>query len=179
MSDDKSNSLGLPDTHVLEIPAFGKSPAFSLQMGKIREAETRYIEAKTVSPATYIDLEHTFNESYRYLKQHLSTVGYNLTLAEKALREAKANVILGVYADHMQGKPKYMDNADMRDAFLIKDPEYSATLDRVAQMKALESNLEGKIKVIENVCRYMRQKMYLISKSGVPYEHIGVTIGSK
>lgn len=179
MSDEAKNALALPDNHALEIPAFGKSPAFSLQMGRIREAETRYIEAKTVSPATYSDLEHTFNESYRYLKQHLSTVGYQLNLADKALREAKANVILGSYAEHMQGKPKYQDNADMRDAFLIKDPDYAAALERVAQLKALESNFEGKIKVVENVCRYMRQKMYLISKSGVPYENIRPTIGEK
>jgi hypothetical protein len=146
-------------------------------MAKIREAEIRYIEAKTVSPATYADLEHTFNEAYRDLKQHLSTIGYQLGLADKALRLAKANVLLGSYAEFMAGKPKSQDNADLRDAFLIKDPEYVAAMDRLAQLKALESNFEGKIKVIENVCRYMRQKMYLISKSGVPYEHIGVTSG--
>lgn len=167
----------LPTNHSLEVPAFGKSPALSLHMSKIREAEVRYIEAKTVSPSTYAELEHTFNEAYRDLKQHLSSVGYQLNLADKALRLAKANVILGSYAEHMAGKPKYQDNADMRDAFLIKDPEYVAAMDRVAQLKALESNFEGKIKVIENVCRYMRQKMYLISKSGVPYEHVGVTSG--
>jgi len=74
---------------------------------------------------------------------------------------------LGSYAEFMQGKPKSHDNADLRDAFLIKDPDYLAALDRVAQLKALESNFEGKIKVVENVCRYMRQQMYLISKSGL------------
>lgn len=167
------------DNHSLEIPAFGKAPAFTMDMGKIREAETRYIEAKTVSPTTYSDLEHSFNEAYRDLKRHLSTIGYQLAFADKALREAKANVLLGSYAEFMKGKPKYHDNTDLRDAYLIKDPDYAATLDRVNQLKALESNFEGKIKVIENVCRYMRQKMYLISKSGVPYENIGVTSGRK
>lgn len=175
MADEQN----IPHNHALEIPAFGKSPAFSLHMSKIREAEIRYIEAKTVNPSTYADLEHTFNESYRDLKQHLSTVGYQLTLAEKAVREAKAEVILGSYAEFMQGKPKSHDNADLRDAFLIKDPAYVAALDRTSQLKALQSNFEGKIKVVENVCRYMRQKMYLISKSGVPYQHTGVTIGDK
>jgi len=179
MGDETINLTSLPDNHALEIPAFGKSPAFSLQMGKVREAENRYIEAKTVSPASYADLEHAFNESYRVLKNHLSTIGYQLTLAEKALREAKANVILGTYAEHMQGKPKYQDNADLRDAFLIKDADYLAALDRVGQLKALSSNFEGKIKVVENVCKYMRQKMYLISKSGVPYQNIRPTIGEK
>lgn len=155
-----------PQSNALEIPQFGRSPALRLEMDSIREAESRFLEAKTVSPSTYADLEHTFNESYRDLKRHLSTIGYHLTLAEKAIREAKANVILGTYAEHMQGKPKYQDNADLRDAFLIKDPDYTAALDRLNQLKALETNFDGKIKVIENVCRYMRQKMYLLSKSG-------------
>lgn len=148
-------------------------------MDKIREAESRFLEAKTVNPATYSDLEHTFNESYRDLKRHLSNIGYQLTLADKAIREAKANVILGAYAEHMQGKPKYQDNTDLRDAFLMKDKAYCDALDRVNQIKALSSNFEGKIKVIENVCKYMRQKMYLISKNGVPTGDIGVTIGRK
>lgn len=170
------------DSQALVLPAFGKSPELKLEMGPIRMAESRFLEAKTVNPATYSDLEHTFNESYRDLKRHLSAIGYQLTLADKELRAAKANVILGSFAEHMQGKPKYQDNADLRDAFLMKDSTYVSALDRVNQLKAIESNFEGKIKVIENVCRYMRQKMYLISKSGVPMDPhgtIGVTIGSK
>ena len=168
------------NTHALTIPAFGKSPELRLDMTKVREAETRFIEAKTVSPSTYSDLENCYSESYRVLKTHMSNIGYQLALAEKALRAAKADVVLGAYAEHMAGKPKYQDNADLRDAFLMKDPAYLAAMDRVAQLKAMESNFEGKIKVIENVCKYMRQKMYLISKSGVPMDGpIGVTIGRK
>jgi len=165
--------------HMLVLPAFGKSSELSLHMGKIREAEVRYVEAKTVNPSTYAELEHTFNEAYRDLKQHLSNIGYHLTLAEKALREAQADVILGSYAEYLQDKPKSRDNACMRDAFLMKDDQYMACLDRVNQLKAIDSNFDGKVKVIENVCRYMRQKMYLISKSGVPYESVSVTSGRK
>lgn len=171
-----------PSNQALVVPAFGKSPELRLEMNSIRSAESRFLEAKTVSPASYSDLEHTFNESYRDLKRHLSNIGYQLTLADKSIREAKANVILGAYAEHMKDKPKYQDNTDLRDAFLMKDKDYVAALDRVNQLKALQSNFEGKIKVIENVCKYMRQKMYLISKSGVPMDPhgtIGVTIGRK
>ncbi len=165
---------------VLVIAAFGKSPALAMEMDKIRNAENRFLEAKTVNPSTYADLEHDFNESYRDIKRHLSSVGYHLTLADKALRQAKADVILGSYAEFMKGKPKYQDNSDLRDAYLMKDDAYTKALDRIAQLKAVESNLEGKMKVIENVCRYMRQKMYLVSKSGIPMDSaVGVTIGRK
>lgn len=176
MSDESPVSK---DINVMVIPSFGKSPSLLLDMVKIREAEQRILEAKTVNPSTYADLEHSFNESYRDLKRHLSAIGYQLAMSEKALREAKANVILGSYAEHMQGKPKYQDNADLRDAFLMKDPDYLAAMDRVAQLKALESNFDGKIKVMENVCRYMRKKMDLLLRSGLSGADLYNTHGKK
>jgi len=165
--------------HSIILPAFGKSPMLSLDMSTVREAETRLIEAKTVSPVTYPELSHCYNESYRMLKQHLSNVGYQLTLAEKALEEAKADVILGSYAEFLEGKPKSAGNAELRNAFLIKDPNYNAALDRINQLKAIVSNFEGKIKVLENVNSYMKQKMYLISRSGLGNDNLYVTSGNR
>jgi hypothetical protein len=145
----------------------------------IREAEGRLVEAKTVNPATYSDLSYEFNNSYRMLKQHLSNLGYQLLQAEKAIEEAKANVIFGKYAEFLEGKPKSTSNTDLRNAFLIKDPIYSSCLDRINQLKALISNFEGKVKVLENVTSYMKQKMYLISKSGLGNENLYVTSNKK
>ena len=178
MSENNSSPTINISDKALIVPAFGKSKELCLEMTSIREAEKRFIEAKTVNPSTYSDLEHTFNESYRDLKKHLSSIGYQILLADKALRQAKADVLMGSYAEYMAGKPKYQDTSDMRDAFLIKDPAYVAALDRDAQLKALASNFEGKIKVVENVCKYMRQKMYLLSKSGVDM-NVYSTIGRK
>ena len=157
----------LPENHVLEIPAFGKSPVLKLDMANINSAFRRLIEAKNVNPSTYADLEHAYNEAYRDLKRHTSSIGYHLALANKAMEEAKADVILGSYAEHMAGKPKYQDNSNLRDAFITKDAAYSAAYDRVSQLKALESNFDGKIKVLENVCRYMRKKMDLVIRNGI------------
>lgn len=165
--------------HSLSLPAFGKSPSLTLEMGIIREAETRLIEAKLVNPATYSDLSHTFNESYRMLKNHLSNIGYQLLLAEKALESAKADVILGSYAEHLEGKPKSYGSTDLRNAFLSRDPAYNAATDRINQLKAFQSNFEGKVKVLENVVSYMKQKMYLVSRSGLGGESLYVTSGNK
>lgn len=161
------------------VPQFGKSPELRLEMKNIREAEMRLIEAKTVNPITYVDLEHTFNESYRDLKKHLASIGYAITMAQKSLEEAKADVILGSYADYLLGKPKSADNSDMRNAFLTKDESYNAAYDRLAQMKALEANFDGKIKVMENVCRYMRKQMDLVIRSGMSNADYYLTHGKK
>jgi hypothetical protein len=110
---------------------------------------------------------------------NLSNIGYHLLVAEKALQSAKADVILGSYAEFLEGKPKNAGSSDLRDAFLTKDGAYNAALDRTHQLRAIISNFEGKIKVLENVVSYMKQKMYLISKSGLGNDNLYVTSGKK
>lgn len=161
------SSVVLPDNHALELPKFGKAPAMKLGMEAIRLADSRIHEAKFVNPSTYSDLEHAYNEAYRECKRHMATIGFQLAMANKALDEAKADVILGTYAEFMKGKPKYQDNSHLREAFITKDPAYSAAYDRVHQLKAFEALFDGKIKVLENVCRAMRKQMDLVIRSGL------------
>jgi hypothetical protein len=153
----------------LVLPAFGKSPELSLEMSKIREAEARLIEAKTVNPITYADLEHTFNEAYRDLKRHLAAIGFQLDMANKHLEEVKADIILDKYPQYLEDKAikKSNDSADLRKAFMARDPAYQNAIDRIAQLTAVQSNMDGKIKVMENVCRYMRKQMDLVLRSGL------------
>lgn len=175
MSDNPNDFKNM----ALVIPEFGKSPAITLDMKSTREAESRFIEAKSVNPVTYVDLEHTFNESYRELKRHHATVGYQIAMAEKAIKSAKAEVLLGSYAEAMKDKPKNADNADMREAYLTRDADYNAATDRLAQLKAIESFVDGRLKVIENVCRYMRKEMDLIMRSGLTGKDLYSTGGKK
>jgi hypothetical protein len=163
----------------LTLPALGKIPELQLPMDKVIEAEKRLIEAKTVNPVTYVDLEHTFNESYRDLKKHMSRIGYQIAVTDKAMEEAKADVLLDKYPEFLESNnmKKSQDNADLRKAFLSRDTTYSAALDRMNQLKALESNMEGKIKVMENVCRYMRKQMDLLIRSGLSNSNYYITSG--
>ncbi len=176
--EDSQNKLEMSG-QVMVLPAFGKSPALKLDMAKIRHAEQRLIEAKTVNPFTYPELENTYGEAYRDLRRHLASVGYAIAMANKSIEDAKADVILGSYAEYLENKPKAKDNADMRNAFLTRDPGYSAALERMAQLKALESNLDGKMKVMENVSRYMKKTMDLILRSGMSNANHYVNHGDK
>lgn len=161
------------------IPPFRATPKIVLDINATKEAEARFIEAKNVNPITYTDLEHTYNESYRELKRHHATVTFQLAMADKALEQAKATVLLDKYPDFMKDRPKSQDNADMRKAFLMRDTEYLEALDRVAMLKAFESFIDGRIKVLENICRYMRKRMDLIIRSGLTADQMYVTSGNK
>lgn len=166
MSDQDNTPV---QNEVLVLPGFAKLPALSMEMGKIREAEHRLHEVKMVNPLTYVDLEHTFQEAYRDLRRHLTNVGYHLTLTNKHLEEVKAEILLDKYpqylADHSIKKSN--DSADLRKAYMARDPEYQAVLDHLAKLQAFESNLDGKIKVMENVSRYMKKQMDLLLRSGL------------
>ncbi len=179
MSDQSPAVVQQP--HVMELPAFRNAPPLAMDMANIRDAETRIIEAKTVNPATYADLEHSYNEAYRDLKRYLSAIGYQIVFAEKALEEAKADILLDSYPQYLidNGIKKTQDNADLRRAFMARDPDYQLCLDRINQLKALENNFDGKVKVFENVCRYMRKKMDLILRSGYSGAEYHVTSGKK
>lgn len=179
MSD--SSPAVVQQSQVMELPAFKNAPPLAMDMANIRDAESRIIEAKLVNPATYADLEHSYNEAYRDLKRYLSAIGYQIVFAEKALEEAKADILLDSYPQYLveNNIKKTQDNADLRKAFMARDPNYQACLDRVNQLKALENNFDGKVKVFENVCRYMRKKMDLIIRSGFSGADYHVTQGKK
>lgn len=174
MSDQSGDS-----GHLMVLPAFGKSPALKMDLKNIQYAESRLIEAKTVNAFTYSDLEHTYSEAYRDLKKYIASIGYAIAMAQKSLEDAKADVILGSYADFMAGKPKSHDTLDLRNAYLTRDPGYTAALERIAQLRALEANMDGKIKVMENVSRYMKKSMDLILRSGMTNKDYYNTQGKK
>lgn len=175
------DSLSTVSKTTLVLEPVGKIPGLRLEMAKVIEAEARLIEAKTVNPVTYVDLESCFNESYRDLKRHISSIGYQLALADKAMQVAKSDLMLDKYPTYLEsnGIKKTQDNADLRQAFFMRDPAYLAALDRINQLKALESNMDGKIKVMENVCRYMRKQMDLILRSGLSSRDYYLTQGNK
>jgi len=150
----------------LTIPAFGNTPEVRLDISSIREAEHRLIEAKVVNPATYSELEYTFNEGYRQARKHLSLIGYEITKAKKALLEAKSETILDLYPLFLK-ESKMKDNTHVREAFLQRQINYVSAQDRIDMLTALESFMDGKIRVFENVTRYCRKEIDIVIRSGI------------
>ena len=154
------------ETVELAIPQFDDRPVVTLDFSSIREGERRLIEARVVNPTTYSDLEHTFNEGYREARKNLSIIGYEITQAERIHRRIRSELILDTYPQFLKEKG-LKDNATIRDAFLEKDSNYVDAQERINMLKAMESLMDGKIKVFENVCRYMRKEMDILIRSGI------------
>lgn len=151
----------------LIVPAFHTTPEINLPFGETKEAEKRIIEAKTVSPVTYADLENCYSAAYRELKSNLAIVGYQKDMAQKAVDEAKSEFFIDYYPKILGDLPKSRDCADLRNAWLMRHVPYRDAMDRFAAMKALEAHIEGKIKVFERVSSYMKKSMDLVIRSGL------------
>jgi hypothetical protein len=153
------------ETAVLTIPAFGNTPEIKLDVTNIKEGENRFLEAKVVNGGTYADLEYSFNEGYRQAKKHLSTIMYQIAMSEKEIRRVKSECLLDEYPDFLK-ENKIKDSTATKEAYLERKIEYVNAMDRLAMLKAMECLFEGKVKVFENVCRFMRKEIDLQRSSG-------------
>jgi hypothetical protein len=150
----------------LTIPQFGSLPQMTLDLTKIKEGEDRLYEAQNVTVISYSNLEYVFNEGYREAKKHLSQVGYQITRAEKALREAKSRALLDEYPVFLKDR-NMKDSAQIRDAYLETVKDYTEAQDRIDMLKAVDALLDGKVKIFENTCRYMKKQMDIVLRSGI------------
>ena len=150
----------------LVIPQFGSLPQMTLDLTKIKEGEDRLYEAQNVNVISYSNLEYVYNEGYREAKKHLSQVGYQITRAEKALIEAKSRALLDEYPVFLKDR-NMKDSAQIRDAYLETVKDYTEAQDRIDMLKAIDALLDGKVKVFENTCRYMKRQIDIVLRSGM------------
>jgi hypothetical protein len=151
----------------MELPALNNLPAIQIDLTKTKIAEMRLLETKNVNIATYNDLEFMVNDAYRELKKAGSLVDFQLAKTEDALEKAKATALLEKYIEFMKDKPKSFDNADGRKAFMALDADVQTAKDRVDELKAAQSLIDGRIKVMERVSAYMKKQMDLMIRSGM------------
>jgi len=165
MENDQNLPNRFSERAELVLPEFGSRPAVYLDISKIREGEARIIEAKAVNGGTYNELEYTFNEGWRECRKHLTVIGYEITRANKALRDAQSEALIDRYSNFLKEK-KLEDSKHMKEAFLQTQEDYVKAQDRIDMLIAMESLVEGKLKVFEKVCQYMRKEIDIQNRSG-------------
>ena len=148
------------------IPGFDTRPPIVLGFNAISQGEKRLIEAKNVNGGTYSELEYVYNEGYRESRKHLTVVGYEMAQTQKILRRLRSEYLLDDYPEFLKEKG-LKDNSANREAFLTRQGDYVAALDRADLLNAISSLLENKIKVFENVCRYMKKEIDILVRSGM------------
>lgn len=154
------------DSVVVTLPAFRNLPSVDLDFSRLKESEKRMLEAKIVTPSTYSDLEMMFSDAYREVKRNLATVSYQIMKTEQELNRTKSVVLLDEYPEFLKDKPAKYDTAMVREAYISRNPLVQESQDRLDSLKALEIFLDGRVKVLENVSRFMKKQMDLTMASG-------------
>jgi hypothetical protein len=152
----------MSDEKKLIIPAKGHAKEIQIRMGKIKEAEKRTYEAQFVNVGTYGELEYCYNEAFRDSTQVLGQVYLQIANIKKSMEERKADIILQIIPDMLEGKPKSANNADFRNAVIAKDEQYQEYADHLAKLEALQIHFEGVKKHMTETCRAMRKTIDLI-----------------
>lgn len=163
---DQNLPIKFAETVEFVVPPFRNRPELYLSFTNIDSGEKRLREAQLVNPATYAELEYTYGEGYREAKKNLTLVGYEIAQADKILRQIKSEHLIDHYPAFLKEKG-IKDNASMREAYLEQQEEYVQANDRLSALKALEQHLENKIRVFENVSRYMKKQMDILIRSGI------------
>lgn len=164
--DDQTLPIKFAETVEFTIPPLMHRPEVYLSFSNIRTGEKRLYEAQKVTMATYAELELCYGDGYREAKNNLTVVGYEIMQAEKMIRKLKSEYLIDEYPGFLKEK-KLKDSNAMKEAFLEQKEDYVAALDRKDMLVALQSLLENKVKVFENVSRWMKKVMDIDLRSGI------------
>lgn len=140
------------------IPKAGSFQPLTLDMSMLSTAEGRMHEARVVNMAVYSELEGVLSDGEKECRANHTLVGYEITKTKKAVRKIKSEYLLDEYPIFLKEKG-LKDNACNREAFLARQDDYEEMLDRMDMLQAFQELLDGKIKVIDNVRRYMKKEV--------------------
>jgi hypothetical protein len=134
MFDEKTCSLIVPRV---------SGPPALLSIRKIYETECRIREVATVNAQKAPELLAVLNVTYLEINDLLGQLELLAYEAQKALSSRQAIVLLDIAPGILESRG-LKTSVDLRDAILNQDSGYVECQDRIAQIKAVTSLLEGK-----------------------------------
>lgn len=116
-----------------------------LDMSMIDQAEARLSEVRITNQATSKELEAIFNEAANLTTKYLAWVKYEILGAKKNHQLNRATVVLDkLPAEAVRLKESGIKmNEDYREAFIIRDKDCDASLDRLNTLEAVQALLEA------------------------------------
>jgi len=126
-------------------------PPILLDMSMIYSTEARLHETKYATPMTAGELRGTFNEACNETTKFIAWLGYEIRVAKKELELIRSEIIIDDYPSEVVRIKEcgMKDNADYREAYVIRNKKYRAQQDILLVLEATESLLHSKWKTFE------------------------------
>lgn len=136
-----------------------------LDIGAVVKAEFRMREVSRVNSQTAPELLATFNEHWLTLHNAVGKVTLERNVAAGALEDAKAEALLSCNDEAIRQRGHAKTSADLREAVATLDPTVKIARNRLNEIKAVLSYLEGKAKAFENAYNSVKK---LVDNRGLP-----------
>jgi hypothetical protein len=152
-----------PNETILSIPRGTPSQApLRIDLSPVHLVEQRLSETKVANLATAIELRASFNEACSLVTKYLAWIRFEILMSKKHLDLAKAEVIIDKYPGFLKEikEQGIKDNADLRQAYINRDPAYLERLDNLNHLLTVEELLESKVKTFERAywdCRHIAE----------------------
>ena len=141
-----------PETSkVLEVATATSQSPLVFSLSKIHNAEARLPELRSMNVAVAADLKSQFLEAHAEVLKYQSTISFHRLKAKRQYDIAKADALLDKfpeYADNLR-KSGSKDNADIREAFVCRDPDVFKWKETLDALEAVYIFMENKEKVLD------------------------------
>lgn len=136
--------LNLEKTHYLVQRIDDPSSTIGIDIEQIVKQECRLNDIAMVNVQTAPELLMTFNKLWLELNRMVTLLNFEKNKAENLLRRYRAEAVLNCTEETLLGKGHKKASADLREAVADTDPKVVETTDRLEELRALVSYLQGK-----------------------------------
>ena len=152
------------------LPFSESLPSLSVEISHLKEAEARLPEIRTVSPATYAELESVFGKAYREQKAQVRKIEMHILKVKAEIIRLSGVCIFDKYPTFLEQRPKIKDSTDTRARFIENDPDVVMYKERLGNLEIISKICGDKVQEMENAYKVLRRQIDLVVKSGVPFK---------
>jgi hypothetical protein len=141
-----------------------------INIEEIVQAELRLQDVAIVNQFTAPEMLSTFNAVWLKLNRSVTQLTYQKNIADNHHKNAIADAKLACTEEALQKLGHTKASADLRAAFVQKDPTVQATKDRLDEISFILDTLRGKMEAFYNAYNSVKK---LVTGPSLPGQHYG------
>jgi hypothetical protein len=152
------------------VPTGDGKAKIAINIEEIVQAELRLQDVAIVNQFTAPEMLSTFNATWLKLNRSVTQLTYQKNIADNHHKNAIADAKLACTEEALQKLGHTKASADLRAAFVQKDPQVQATKDILDEISFILDTLRGKMEAFYNAYNSVKK---LVSDRNLPGQKYG------
>jgi hypothetical protein len=152
------------------VPTGDGTKKIAIDIEGIVKAELRLPDVAIVNQFTAPELLSSFNSTWLELNRSVSQLTYQKNIAKNCHENAIADAKMACTDEALKALGHNKGSADLRAAFVQRDPQVQATKDRLDEISYVLEVLRGKMQAFYNAYNSVKK---LVSEKGLPGQQYG------